>query len=1668
MKSLYQQSSFYRIVFWLMLGMFFLPTAQAQKGNASTNVVFKQTFDATSTPTGWRVVNNVGTAGWRFDDPAEKGNLTGGQAHFAIADSDHAGEVDMDTELRLPLQDFSSATSVKLQFKTAFQALEGGKGIADIDVSVDGGTQWINVWRETATFAGTVTKDLSAQVAKKPNVMVRFRYYNANWEFEWQIDDVQLEAASATVAPDNLTATADKNTINLSWKDNSNNEDQFVIERSLSKSGEWTPVTKTRANVTSYADSKLGCNTTYFYRVNASNTTGHSGYSNIANATTAACSALSSLNENFDAGVLPTGWQVIPTKSWTFNDSTDIADNNNTFFGQVKADMGIALTTELRTPIINLTDRQSVKLMFSHYLYAWEGTVYVDVTANGGKTWTNVLHFNDNVGYMPFDQQTIDLSKQAAGQSNVMLRFRADKMEGVWRIDDVQLKTFAKPTAPTTLSAVLGANSAVNLSWQGNSTAQFEVERSLDASHWQQISTTKKGVTSHIDKTVSGQTTYHYRVRSSNSAGISDYSQSVSIKTQDRATIAYDVTISYYDTAANTASKKTALENIIGFFADAVYEMSNGAHQIGQVTIYTDSAYKDKADVVWVKDCRPMAAVSGYGHAGQQFTMCDTSGPENYLQNATMQAVGGYGALGHEWGHYFYSVYDEYPDSDTECDVYSPEMPCKDDKMVKNSIMSQGDNAAPPEGDLNWLNFSTAVNNNTSTNVQYRMYGASAWETLARPLSKDPRQGVIVNETDRLYHPELQAVAPKPGQMPSIELAGSGVPSQVARKKLKIVWKGGNTTSTRKPDESGEHASVLQLVIDRSNSVSSERLEELKTSVQQWLKEVNVGDFIGVISFDNTPTVVHPLTRIDGEATKEAISNAIMAMTQSSNPPALGDALQLALDGLMNAGSEIESLVWSVYLFANGESVAGTPPLAIIPRFQETYVPIYAFGLNADETTEVSLQQLADETAGEYRFTATQKELLTALESADQASSPTVDVNLKVGWDLVTNTKEFPFYVDSSIGQLGITLSYSGDLSSATLTVVDPNGNTHSVTEADCEVFEGEFDKQTYCETAIANSVEGTWTLQVVAHIPELDLLYWVNGTPKDNGATFFAFVESLNGEVLEYPQPLLLSANVIKDTPITGITVTGTLQTPAGYVEEFTMRDDGVAPDAKANDGYYAALLDYAIDGYYYITIEFDNTANTGQSTDLGMVHAPAQNSNTPKRGLRPVGEKFERVAEIQINVTGAPAASYDESGEFISDEWVLTPLEPNNIGVAGKIDHAEDFDTYVVTVPADYNPETEKFSLQIYNLGLDMDPYLHFIAEDESWFHDAYFDVEPTSNDVLSIPLSVKPGETFYVEVSHLSTEATAGLYEISAGRESFSPQIRQGTTPPEEAPPVLPPPPTTGQISAFYNYQGQTLTDATIEENSSLSNATLVGTITNQGWLSNITVSSEATLQGGTLTGNVTNKGTVKDITFVGHQLQGGELEGKIIINSDTDLGLGVVKNVTLAKETYLQYGVFDGTVTGKAEGNALIEDAKIRAGAKLSHVTLGEGCQVAEGVGIGVGVRFADDDLIPEETDLTQALSTEGVINLNTDVVTNAPSLLAQINELPDMQQNGWQLFQSDTGQVEVMVNGTRLVVIAKHVKQSNRKRAQLIRHGGGSVTAITANGREIQVQVKTPE
>lgn len=128
-----------------------------------------------------------------------------------------------------------------------------------------------------------------------PSTTYRFRVraYNNHSSSGFQasgysnIVTITTLAPPVPAAPDNLNASAFlAYQINLNWSDNSTNENGFYIERAASLNGPFTLIASVDADVSSYVNSGLTDNTTYWYRVSAYNTNGNSEYSNIVSAAT--------------------------------------------------------------------------------------------------------------------------------------------------------------------------------------------------------------------------------------------------------------------------------------------------------------------------------------------------------------------------------------------------------------------------------------------------------------------------------------------------------------------------------------------------------------------------------------------------------------------------------------------------------------------------------------------------------------------------------------------------------------------------------------------------------------------------------------------------------------------------------------------------------------------------------------------------------------------------------------------------------------------------------------------------------------------------------------------------------------------------------------------------------------------------------------------------------------------------------------------------------------------------------------------------------------------------------------------------------------------------------------------------------------------------------------
>ncbi len=184
---------------------FFSPSARA-------GVILSENFDPVSLP--WTVMSSGQVAyGWELASCGMPLNLTGGTGNAFCANSDLAGPGAFDLSLISPVLNLSGAGSASLAYRANYQNYLG-RDTLDLDVSIDGGVDWINVLRWQETHEGAypqwgvaVSVDLTPYLS--PNFRFRWRYYDPyfyaqDWGF--QLDDIQVATGAAPEIPEPGTA----------------------------------------------------------------------------------------------------------------------------------------------------------------------------------------------------------------------------------------------------------------------------------------------------------------------------------------------------------------------------------------------------------------------------------------------------------------------------------------------------------------------------------------------------------------------------------------------------------------------------------------------------------------------------------------------------------------------------------------------------------------------------------------------------------------------------------------------------------------------------------------------------------------------------------------------------------------------------------------------------------------------------------------------------------------------------------------------------------------------------------------------------------------------------------------------------------------------------------------------------------------------------------------------------------------------------------------------------------------------------------------------------------------------------------------------------------------------------------------------------------------------
>jgi fibronectin type 3 domain-containing protein len=395
-------------------------------------------------------------------------------------------------------------------------------------------------------------------------------------------------------APSNLTATAVSSTqVNLTWQNNADNQNGFYIEESTDGMN-FTQVATVSVNATSYTVGHLQPFTVYTFRVRAFNSVGNSDYSAPASAATptgvgsggldfgngftkssrvhlngSAILAgtklqLTNNKQNLAASAFSTSTVSIKKFSTQFNFQLTGASGGGFTFAIQPASPSALGTTSAGLGYAGVG--QSVAVKFDLYDDAGEGYDSTGLYLNGASPTVPAvdlsnsgidLHSGDvfNVG-MNYDGATLTVTLTDTTTNVTVTQAYAVDIPGTVgsgmafvgftagtgshaATQDILSWTFTPlavnpPAAPSALTATATAGTQVNLSWTDNSNNEtgFLIERKTGAGgDYGQVATVKAGSTSYIDTALSTGTEYFYRVRATNTAGDSAYSNEADVIT---------------------------------------------------------------------------------------------------------------------------------------------------------------------------------------------------------------------------------------------------------------------------------------------------------------------------------------------------------------------------------------------------------------------------------------------------------------------------------------------------------------------------------------------------------------------------------------------------------------------------------------------------------------------------------------------------------------------------------------------------------------------------------------------------------------------------------------------------------------------------------------------------------------------------------------------------------------------------------------------------------------------------------------------------------------------------------------------------------------------------------------------------------------------------------
>ncbi|XP_071846825.1 calcium-activated chloride channel regulator 1-like [Apostichopus japonicus] len=618
--------------------------------------------------------------------------------------------------------------------------------------------------------------------------------------------------------------------------------------------------------------------------------------------------------------------------------------------------------------------------------------------------------------------------------------------------------------------------------------------------------------------------------------------------------------------------------------------------------------------------------------------------------------VGDYGrVLVHEWGHYRWGLFNEYPDhitdQDRAKDVYYSErnqiwepVSCTSDWLftpLKYTGRSDepyrrclGDQTNGYENGCimmprprqpsyitgsvmhSYLNFNQIVNfcdNNTNdhghlhnseapTKQNERCDGRSCWEVMRE-------------------HPDFNGYTNNPPR----EVHDVTPTFFVVRSKIMRIV----------------------LVLDTSGSMStSARYLKLVDAARTYILTMAAqGTFIGIVDFDSDATTISALTEMTSDTVRRTLANLVPV--DANGGTCIGCGMEEALKILRAFGDPGGS---KILLMTDGEDGEHQRRMSMRDEYFRNKVTIDAVAIT--NAASQNLVELTEKTGGRFYLqtdSSTSFGLRDAL-NANSGGASDFETRVEIRSAVIVfdvGDIEYPgsVVIDETVGRLTtFDFTYfhpnpSGE-ASVHITVESPSGQTF---RRFSEFYEDdlEFKKVLIRIPDIAEPGEWRYFIYNQDTTAAHDVIVSVASFPSQEGVDPITVSSFLCGSLIGIVnnKPMVAYAEVRQRFyPVVGARVIATVETPTGVPIELQLFDNGAGADLTKNDGIYSRYFArFSGVGYYGFSVR---VVNNGQATVLSPGTSPPFSGTgiyfNPELLLS--GNIIEYLGDLSIALPGAP----------------------------------------------------------------------------------------------------------------------------------------------------------------------------------------------------------------------------------------------------------------------------------------------------------------------------------------------------------------------------------------------------------------------------------------------